>query len=71
MHRILKRGFGPGRSKDYFVVLLDGDTVSGIVAGPFESERQSLTALDALKPLYFRVLSIASGHLVEQFVCEV
>ena len=64
MQNVLKRGFGPGRSKEYYVVLLDGDTVSGIVAGPFESERQALTALDALKPLYFRVLSIASGHLV-------
>ena len=61
--QILKRSFGPNREKDYFVVMLDGDTIGGLVAGPFESLEQAFAALEALKPMYFRVLSVVSGHL--------
>jgi len=59
----VKRGFGKKREKEYFVVQVDGDTMSGVVAGPFESERQGRVAIDALRPLYSRQLQIIGGHL--------
>ena len=60
----VKRGFGAKREKEYFVVEADGDTLSGVVAGPFESERQCIDAIEALRPLYWRRLTYVGGHLV-------
>ena len=60
----LKRGFGPNREKEYFVVQKDGDTWSSIIAGPFESYEQADGAKEALKPLYFYILGVVGGHLV-------
>ena len=59
----VRRGFGRGNTKEYFVVQRDGDTLGGIVAGPFESEEQAITAIDALSPLYNRTLTWIGGHL--------
>ncbi len=61
----IKRGFGPSKVKEYFVVQADGDVLAGVVAGPFESERQCMDALEALRPLYFRRLCCIGGHMVE------
>ena len=58
------RGFGRKRIKEYFVVQADGDTLSGVVAGPFQTEEQSVIARDALTPLYTRRLTIVGGHLI-------
>ena len=60
----IKRGFGHNRVKEYFVVQIDGDTRAGVVAGPFESERQTLDAIEALRPLYFHTLRCVGGHMV-------
>jgi hypothetical protein len=61
----VKRGFGSNRVKEYFVAQADGDTLGGIVAGPFESETQCLQAIEALQPLYFSGLRVISGHLAQ------
>ena len=63
MNYTLKRGFGKDRLKEYFVVQADGDTLGGIVCGPFENEEQAATALDACRPLFFRHLCVIGGHL--------
>jgi len=60
----VKRGFGAHRVKEYFVGQRDGDTMSAIIAGPFESEAQSYQAIEALRPLYFSPLCVIGGHLV-------
>ena len=57
------QGFGPRGVKEYFAVQRDGDTLGGIVAGPFEDRAQCLDAIDALKPLYLRNLYCVAGHL--------
>lgn len=62
---VLKRGFGPNREKDYFVVLKDGDTFGRIVAGPFPTEAECQREREALRPLYFQILGIQSGHLAD------
>ena len=62
-HYTMKQGFGRGKSKEYFVVQADGDTLGGIVAGPFESQEQCHSAIVGLKPLYNRRLLCAGGHL--------
>jgi hypothetical protein len=59
----IRQGFGPRRVKEYFVVETDGDTWSGVVAGPFESELQSHQAIEGLRPLYSRRLAVVGGHL--------
>lgn len=59
----VKRGFGPKKQKEFFVVQRDGDTMGGVVAGPFESERQAREAIDALQRLYFGRLHVIGGHL--------
>lgn len=60
----IKKGFGAGRVKEWFVVTMDGDTWDGIVAAHFESAEQADKAKFALKPLYpFKRLGIMSGHL--------
>ena len=64
MEYTIKRGFGPQGAKEYFVAQKDGDTRSGIVAGPFETETQCRQALDALRPMYFNSLCVVAGHLV-------
>jgi hypothetical protein len=61
---IVKRGFGKSKAKEYFVIQSDGDTCSGVVAGPFESRCQASDAIDALRPLYNRPLHCVGGHLV-------
>ncbi len=61
---IVKRGFGAKKVKEYFVAQADGDTLAGIVAGPFESETQCREAIEALRPLYFRALHCVGGHLI-------
>ena len=66
---IVKRGFGPRRTKEYFVAQRDFDTISGVVAGPFESAEQSYNALEALKPLYNRPLMVIHGHIAASHVC--
>ena len=63
MEYTIKRGFGARRVKEYFVVQKDGDTLGGVVAGPFESEEQCELAIDALRPLYNRQLLVFPGHL--------
>ena len=63
MEHSIKRGFGPNRVKEYFVAQTDGDTMSAVIAGPFESETQCRQALDALRPLYFSPLCVVGGHL--------
>ena len=60
---VMKRGFGPAKIKEYFIVLSDGDTYSGVVAGPFESRIQCFDAIEALRPLYNRPLHCVGGHL--------
>ena len=60
---LLKRGFGPNRRKDFFVVEKDGDTWSTIVAGPFPDRAQAEAKREELKPLYFAILAVVSGHL--------
>jgi hypothetical protein len=60
----IRQGFGRGRIKEYFVAQADGDTLGGVVTGPFETEEQALTALDALKPLCNRALYVIGGHMV-------
>jgi hypothetical protein len=59
----VKKGFGRGRVKEYFAVQADGDTLGGIVAGPFESERQTRDAIEGLAPMYDRNLHVIGGHL--------
>jgi hypothetical protein len=58
----VKRGFGREKTKEYFVAQRDGDTLGGIVAGPFESPEQCNTAIQALSPLYNRILIWIGGH---------
>lgn len=58
-----KRGFGRAKTKEYFVIEKDGDTIGGIVAGPFESELQCWSAIDGLRPLHSRPLVPVGGHL--------
>lgn len=67
----VKRGFGPSKEKEYFVVQSDGDTLSGVIAGPFESYPQGMQALEALRPLYFRPLHCIGGHLSGWRTCRV
>lgn len=67
----VKRGFGPGRVKEYFVVQMDGDTLGGVVAGPFESYSQGCDAIEALRPLYNRALRCIGGHLVGWQDCAI
>ncbi len=69
MEYMIKRGFGPARVKEYFVVQADGDTLSGVVAGPFESYRQGCDAIEALRPLYKRALHCVGGHLASWQDC--
>ena len=64
VHYAFMRGFGPHKTKDYFVVERDGDTLSGVIAGPFESYRQGMDAIEALRPMYYRPLACVAGHLV-------
>jgi hypothetical protein len=64
MEHFIRRGFGAKRVKEFFVIQVDGDTMAGVVAGPFESEVQCWQAIDALRPLYNRPLTCAGGHLV-------
>ena len=61
----LKKGFGPGKLKEFFVMTRDGDTIDGgIVAGPFWFRAQADDALEALKPLYMPAsLTVCGGHL--------
>ena len=67
----IKRGFGALKTKEFFVVQADGDTLGGVVSGPFESERQCRDAIEALRPLYNRPLLCLGGHLVSwPFDCE-
>lgn len=61
---IVKRGFGQNRTKEYFAVETDGDTVAGVIAGPFENREQCHGAIDALSSLYGRRLACVGGHLV-------
>lgn len=65
----VKRGFGAKRTKEYFVGLADGDTLSSIIAGPFATIEQTYTAIDALRPLYFGRLVPIGGHLVSYKYC--
>jgi len=65
MDYMVKRGFGEKRVKEYFVAEADGDTIAGVVAGPFESERQCMDAIEALRPLHFGRLCWIGGHLTE------
>jgi len=65
MEYTVKQGFGRHGVKEYFVGQTDGDTLSSIIAGPFESETQARQALDALRPLYFSPLCVVGGHLAE------
>lgn len=60
----IKRGFGASKVKEYFVIQSDGDTCSGVIAGPFESHHQGCDAIEALRPLYNRPLHCIGGHLV-------
>ena len=60
----IKRGFGANHTKEFFVVQADGDTLGGIVAGPFENLDQCVLAMDALRSLYKGRLKCASGHMV-------
>jgi len=62
-HYMVKRGFGPAKCKEYFIVQRDGDTMSGVVAGPFQSLKQGMDAIEALRPLYNRPLQCIGGHL--------
>jgi hypothetical protein len=57
------RGFGRSKTKEYFIIQKDGDTIGGVVAGPFESQEQCYAAIDALSPLYNRTLVCVGGHL--------
>ena len=59
----IKRGFGAGNVKEYFVVQADGDTLGGVIAGPFESETQCRDAIEALRTMYSRQLHCIGGHL--------
>jgi hypothetical protein len=61
----LRRGFGPGKLKEWFVMTRDGDTHNGgLVAGPFWMAEQAWDALEALKPLYLPAsLTVCGGHL--------
>lgn len=59
-----KKGFGPKRTKEYFIVQKDGDVIGGLVAGPFWTEDQCHEAILALRPLYNRPLAYVGGHLV-------
>jgi hypothetical protein len=68
---VVKRGFGPGRIKEYFVAQRDYDTIGGIIAGPFESAAQCYEALEALKPLYNRPLMLVFGHLASSHPCTI
>jgi hypothetical protein len=63
----VKQGFGANHVKEYFVGQTDGDTLSSIIAGPFESELQATQALDALRPLYFSSLCVVGGHLASLY----
>jgi hypothetical protein len=65
MEYTVKRGFGPGGVKEYFVAQADGDTLQAVIAGPFESEAQCRQAIEALQPLFFRSLHCIGGHLVD------
>jgi hypothetical protein len=67
MEYAVKQGFGPKHVKEYFVGQTDGDTLSSIIAGPFESESQCRQALDALRPLYFSPLCVVGGHLTRLY----
>lgn len=64
---VVKRGFGPNRTKEYFVGQKDGDTLAGVIAGPFESYAQCYEVIEALKPLYDRGLVPLAGHLTKWF----
>jgi hypothetical protein len=61
---LVKRGFGPGRVKEYFVGARDGDTLGAIIAGPFATWEQCYAAKDALEALCnsSRLICLA-GHL--------
>ena len=59
----VRKGFWRG-VKEYFVVQADGDTIAGVVAGPFENEEQAEGAREALLPMYNRRLVVIGGHLV-------
>jgi hypothetical protein len=61
----VKRGFGALRVKEYFVVEKDGDSLSGVIAGPFESREQCFEAIEALRPMYYRPIVCIAGHLSE------
>lgn len=61
---IVRRGFGRNHVKEYFAVQRDGDIMSGVIAGPFESETQCYQAITALEPLYTRPIVCIGGHLV-------
>ena len=63
MEYMVRRGFH-SKVKEYFAVQADGDTMSGVVAGPFESRIQCEQAIEALLPLYNRRLVCIGGHLV-------
>ena len=68
---IIKKGFGAGRTKEYFVGQRDFDIIGGIVAGPFETAVQCYEAMEALKPLYNRPLALVSGHMVAAHRCVI
>ena len=59
-----RRCFGKKREKAYYVVEKDGDTLGGLIAGPFENVEQCTLAIEALRPLHFRPLTYVGGHLV-------
>jgi hypothetical protein len=63
---IVKRGFGPGRTKEYFVVQADGDTLGSILAGPFENSEQCLAAIEALRTCVSGRLTWIAGHLARE-----
>ena len=60
----VKRGFGPGRVKEYFLAVVDSDTMSAIVAGPFSNVENALAARDGLRAFYGRELRWVGGHMV-------
>ncbi len=66
-----KQGFGPRRIKEYFVVEKDGDTLGGVIAGPFQFYEQACDAMEALRPLYRRPLRCVGGHLVGWRDCAI
>ena len=64
MEYTVRRGFGPGRAKEFFVVEKDGDTLGSVLTGPLETEEQCRQVIDSLHELTFKPLTYIGGHLV-------